>query len=161
MTNTTYRADRSDAPAPKGSIKLRAEVLHLIDEAKEEGTVRIWTVTQSGYLSSFLITSRSYLVAPEAMEEDPAVLCSGPAYYSISNTMSEGSCGPFENKDGELLGTYNIESSAGACHFAFTSKMLAQRYSEELKNDVRYMASVKAWHKVCDTMFSGDDDYLD
>jgi hypothetical protein len=158
---TDYSADRSDAPAPKGSIKFRAEILHLIDEAKEEGQVRIWIVTQSGCLSSFLITSRSYLVAPEAMEEDPAVLCSGPAYYSISNTMSEGSCGPFENKDGELLGSYNIESSAMACHYAFTNKMMAQRYSEELKNDERYMASVKDWHARCDEMFSDWDDYLD
>jgi hypothetical protein len=160
---TQYRADRSDAPAPAGSIKYRAEIIHLIEEAKME-PVRIWTVTQSGYLSSFLITSKSVLREPKVLRRDYAVLCSGPEFYCVTNTISEyDGTGPGrKNAEGELLGSYNIESSADACHYAFTNKMIAMRYSDELKNDERYIQSVREWHARFTEMFSDiDDDYDD
>lgn len=163
MSDITYSPNRCDAPAPRGAVLTRAEVIELITEASgNRDNIKIWTVTQGGCLAAFYITPRSLLVEPEHLVEDIKILCSGPGFYTITNTITEyghetGSVQTYPSESGELLGSYNIESVAMACHYAFVDEAMARRYSEELKNDERYIKSVKDWHALCDTVFAGYD----
>jgi len=164
----TFGADRIDAPTPLGAIKFRREIIDLISESREEGTeIRIWTVTQGGALSAFIITPMSRLDPPKVPVYDPAVLCSGPDFYAVRNVYFEyGFDSPaptrYMSVDGALLGSFNIEGNyATSCHYAFTNEMMARRYSEELKNDSRYIESVAQWHAECDMMDDFMDSYYD
>ncbi len=144
----SYRKDRSDAPAPLGAIQKREEIIELVIEArKEKKAIRVWTVTQSGHLSCFYITSKSRL-----HKADTAGQWKVDCYHDHSLIgMKQTNDRWFKHY--ELMGSYNIESCGGNCHFAFTSRIAAKRYSEELKNDNDYIQSVKEWHDRCDRMF--------
>lgn len=155
-----HRADRTDAPAPVGAIRTRQEVRDLVIEArKEKKAIRIWTVTQSGHLDCFYLTSKSRLHKPEDLglrytSENDHAFWHVDAVVDHSCIGMKGTNSRWFKKH-ELLGSYNIEASGGNCHYAFTSKLAASRYSEELKNDARYQQSVKEHHERCARMFSG------
>lgn len=144
----THHKDRRNAPAPLGAILKREEIIELVIEArKEKKAIRVWTVTQSGHLSCFYITSKSRLHKNESAGQWKLDCYHDHSVIGMKNTNRRW----FKNH--ELMGSYNIESYGGNCHFAFTSKIAAKRYSEELKNDKDYIQSVKDWHSQCDRMF--------
>lgn len=155
---TIISNDRTSKPAPPGAIRTRNEIGDLVIEArKEKKAIRVWTVTQSGYLSCFYITSKSRLHKPD---DKPHMkdYANDPSFWYVSAFHDHANIGyRTTNKrwfrHDEIMGSYNIESFGGNCHYAFTSKIAALRYSEELKNDEAYLLFVKQHHDRCKRMF--------
>lgn len=142
---------------PAGRIKTREELLDLIIEArKDRKAIRIYLVEQSGHMGQFFLTSKSKLNKPEA--EDG--LCSGPNFYSVNGRKLAGwerHRAPKHRyySDSILCGTYGIgvPQYSGSPHYAFTNRLLAERYSLFLKTHAAYMKYVKDWHAYCDRTF--------
>lgn len=142
-------------PAPVGRIKTRDELVDLIIEArKEKKAVRIWTVAQSGYLSPFFITSKSRLEKPDESagysRDDNFYEVKG---YKLSTFGNRTRAEDRYYRDRILTGSYNIGCNGGSHHYAFTNRVLAERYSETLKTDPIYTQYVKDWHAYCDRTF--------
>lgn len=150
---------RTEMKPPAGAILYRQEIRDLVIEARKgKKAIRVYTVTQGGRLDCFYIYSRSRLHKPEdaglsfTSENDP-----GQWFVDV---IDDHACiGRKKTNDRwfktkEVLGSYNIESFGGNCHYAFTSKLAAQAYSNELKNDATYQQYVKDWHAHCDKLFA-------
>lgn len=59
----------------------------------------------------------------------------------------------------EQYGISDDEQDSQQAFQAFFDLEQAQAYSDYMKNDAAYMASVKAWHKYCDSWLDYSDDY--
>lgn len=142
---------------PAGRIKTREELQDLIIEArKEKKAIRIYLVEQSGHMAEFFITSRSRLNKPEYDEGS----CSDDGFYSVNGKKLaywERRKPPAQRyySDRILCGSYSIGVPAysGAPHYAFTNRLLAERYSLFLKTHKEYMRYVKDWHAYCSRAF--------
>lgn len=129
----------------------------MIEARKEKKAIRIWTVAQSGRLGCFYLTSRSRLHKP-ADKPHMQAYADNPSFWYVTAVHDHSSLGYRTTnkrwfKGDEIMGSWNIESYGANCHYAFTSKLAAERYSKELQNDARYLQSVREHHARCDAMF--------
>lgn len=137
---------------PKGRIKTLAELQDIIIEArKEKKAIRLWGVQQLGHLEEIFLTSKSKIIKPEK-----------PGEFGHYNTVPcwMRSPSPRERwyKYHFLPASYGIHDSKYDTEFAlFTNKRLAMEYSERLKSDPKYIASVRRWHDRCAIIFKDLD----
>jgi hypothetical protein len=142
---------------PDGRIRTREELRDLIIEArKERKAIRIYLVEQSGHMSQFFLTSKSRLEKPEHEHG----LCSGDNFYSVKGKKLAGWERRLEPKhryysDRILCGSYGIgvQQYGGSPHYAFTNRILAERYSLFLKTHKAYAQYVRDWHAYCANVF--------
>lgn len=135
---------------PPGAIRFRRELLDLVIEArKEKKAIRIYLVSQSGYMSEFFITSKSRMSKPK----HETGLASGSSFYSVNGWRKSHFRDNGYYKSEILTGSYNIECSSSSNHCAFTNFLSAKKYSDHLKDDAAYVACVKAHHAWCNKIF--------
>lgn len=135
---------------PPHAIQNDETVQNLLNLAKSsDSNVYLFSVGQSGYLITYLLSPETYL----APSELTASLFVRDALYEDSrNTRTDFS-----------LMDANIPFNGYNDHFLFYNEDDAKNYSEFLKNSEEHKTAVAEHHRRCDEMFGGwwDDYYAD
>lgn len=134
---------------PEGALRKVETLLAIMDEVAHGGEpATLYFVTQSGYMTEFPITAYTTIVeTPMLFGTHVALKIINPdnKYQFLSDVGVGG----------------NGETPVHDSHRTFTDKAAAEAYSNWMKTDPLYIASVKAWHDYCDESFRWIDDIFD
>lgn len=123
---------------PDGALRTDQEVMMVMDQAAASGEkTMLYTVYQSGRIEEFPITHETVIKYPEKPYLGCKLLNPGGGYR---NTMFLGDSGVGGD------GVRPIHES----HRTFLAREDAEKYSQWMKSDPMYIASVDAWHAYCD-----------
>lgn len=144
---------------PTGSLKRIEDILDLVIEArKTKRAIRVYTVTQLGYIDEFYLTSKTKLYRPGATHPTHSdILCQCHTLYPV---FDDHSCiGRLKTntrwfRTDELLESYGVGNVRYSTeHRMFTNQRAALEYSQFLKNDPVYIQEVREWHDHCAELF--------
>jgi hypothetical protein len=136
---------------PTGSLRSINEIKNLLLEAKKGAEITLYAVEQLGYISKYLLTPDSKYIPNDDSD------LKGPQYDKVT-------CFVYQDDTRQywyhiLMGSYNLNSTEDnycGVHRLFTDQLLAETYSNELKNDAEYVEEVRRHHERCKDLYDED-----
>lgn len=132
----------------RGAIKTSNDLKDLIIEArKEKKTIPLYEVKQMGVITIFYLTSESKYIKNETTKGS----CVGSSFDKVTGYQE------YEDqliKTYILIGSFCIDGTGYGSEFRlFTNRCLAEEYSQRLRNDPKYVQSVKEHWARCDDLW--------
>ena len=153
MTKLTIRGTsayfETQADRPVGSIRHKGEI-----SSHPSYPVIVHTVNQIGYIETYSIVETHHVAK---FQWSDGGMSSGFLIATRTNSYDNQTrvCQFYL----EQYGISEDDRESQQAFQAFFDLEQAQAYSDYMKNDANYMASVKAWHKHCDSWLDYTDGY--